>query len=117
MKPTLYADDLEHGDALIWNSDMNDALKRILPRRCPRRLPDDLGGGHTDIDLRFRIQDGEPSTEVVECHDCDGRGWLYPDLPDDWDDWGTPNYVEEPDWEFFCLTAWRTMGILEDVLG
>ena len=93
MKPTKFTDGfgIDGANGPWWT----DRIARILPRRCSVTNPavTDKHSGHLA---------------------CDGRGFLYPDPPDDWDAFGTANYVEEPDWEFFCDVLWVVLGIVED---
>ncbi len=98
MKPTLFTDDMvptdidkpmmAHGKALI-------GLSNILPTRC-----DGINGEH--IAYPFPCS-------------CDGVGWLYPDMPDDFEAEKaiTPRF-EVPRGEAHCRETWRAMGILEE---
>ncbi len=117
MKPNLFADDLsDTGDALIWNSDMNEALKRILPRRCPCATERARG--------IFREDYIDPGCQRNPS--CGGDGWLYPEMPKWWGEYCEIFHTWLPErdpedapletimWEDFCQRVYRVMRILDE---
>ncbi len=115
MRPTLYADDRNEAEFQTWmpdgtlnfdhgkyNYERAQVLDRVLPLRCPN------------------IEDADH--DRLGCFDCDGRGFLYPDQPDWFDDtWnnlqydgGPPTMAPSDLWPELCEQVWRHMGILED---
>jgi len=111
MRPTLYADDIlgvREGERRPWEDEL-EILARVLPLRCPC--------------------DTQP-TSIKPPVDCDGRGWLYPDPPDWWEDlimndeFLRREYTEErrrdmldtmtEEWHKQLRNVWRAMGILEE---
>ena len=89
MKPTLYADDVGGHPPLLPSkqNDIDHAVERILPLRCP--LTQHIGN-----------HDGQ-----TDCA-CDGRGWMYPDRPS--------VSLSEAAWRIRLETIWAAMGIMEE---
>jgi len=108
-EPTLFADDITATlesrdiDAAESSWDAIDAVMRILPRRCPGEEVVGHKAGHDECASRI----GCPG-----CPICDGRGWLYPDMPDFMIDAILPQAAYN-DWHDLSETVWRAMGILE----
>ncbi len=95
MKPSLYAPTTKE----MWPRH-RDAMNRILPTRCPQ-----------GDDGKIAYHQGSDGY-VEDCPFCEGRGWLYPPMPDYWDH----NHDSESifGWNFFCREVWRAMGILDE---
>ena len=114
-EPTLYADDLDYLDSAVV-----DTLKRILPIRCPHPkcddgkvtvgapCPDDLNRSNADGP---QVSCGVYHLETVDHDTCEGRGWLFPDMPDWW--YEPADCERETPWKAFCKDMWRAMGIWE----
>ena len=107
MRPTLFADaipDEIHSERKYWMNarEALRVLKPILPKRCGRCLGEGRSMEATE----------EFGPETLErCDTCEGRGWLYPDMPDWWaEDWNPPDLM----WRRQCTYTWRVLGILED---
>ena len=95
----LFADDDLRDDWGLRNPEPLEALRRILPTRCPEKVPT-LDAGRRQAQV---------SGSERACPDCDGRGFLYPPMPE-W--WGGP-FDGQHAWEGSCEDMWRAMGILE----
>ncbi len=102
MRLKLYADDILAVDTYNMDSEESrQALKRILPLRCPRCK------GTTYID-------GSPLLGWP-CDECpDSPGFIYPDPPDWYETSMYANLIEGIGWHGVCRLVWRAMGIWED---
>ena len=102
MRPTLFYKDImgvREGERRPWSEEL-EGLARILPRRCYGDCDplndDEFGVGHEE---------------------CEGRGWLYPEMPSwfmDWERRGGKREFIEDDWRWGLNQVWRAMGILEE---
>ena len=90
----LYADTVEQqaSNKLYALRKSLDVLARILPWRC-----------------------GNCEGTAVSCPACEGRGFLYPPMPDWFEAHFFPDTGQaEEAWQFHLETVWRAMGITED---
>ena len=108
-KPTVYADDLSKrtDGALIWNSDMNSALRSILPTRCSECW----GLGDSKERTATTTSGMEYTTWI--CDQCEGRGWLYPEAPAGSGMVLVVEFGYRMSWECIVRSVWRAMGIWE----
>lgn len=113
MRPTLYAEDVMHVmlDTLHHPEfddtlDAREALRRVLPRRCP---------SHPNLTTT-----GDWAVGMVCSDGCEGQGFLFPEMPDWWEKRWADSLGQMEDatlqglWEAHCVDTWRAMKVVED---